>query len=57
MTCVGCKTLLEHGTCDHACTKSEDEKKFKETATEKGYMDCGVCGATVELAEACNHIT
>jgi hypothetical protein len=57
LTCVGCKTLLEHGTQNHVCAKSEDEEKFKQTVNEKGYMVCNVCGATVELAEACNHIT
>ncbi|KAF2036042.1 hypothetical protein EK21DRAFT_52351, partial [Setomelanomma holmii] len=57
LTCVGCKTLLDNGTQNHVCKKSEEEEKFKQTATEKGYQQCNVCGATVELAEACNHIT
>ncbi|KAG9185256.1 hypothetical protein G6011_07800 [Alternaria panax] len=57
LTCVKCKALLEEGTQNHQCKQTEDEKKFKQTAKEKGYQECFVCGATVELAEACNHIT
>lgn len=57
LTCVGCKMLLENGTQNHVCKKNEEEEKFKQIATEKGYQECNVCGATVELAEACNHIT
>ncbi|KAH7361234.1 hypothetical protein BKA66DRAFT_444801 [Pyrenochaeta sp. MPI-SDFR-AT-0127] len=57
VTCVKCKTLLDHGTKNHTCQQTEDDAKFKLTATKKGYQECFVCGATVELAEACNHIT
>lgn len=57
LTCTGCRTLIEQGTQDHVCKKDEDEEKFKQTATEKGYQECSICGATVELTEACNHIT
>ncbi|CAO2651208.1 Nn.00g095050.m01.CDS01 [Neocucurbitaria sp. VM-36] len=57
LTCCACKTLLDHGTQNHTCQQNEDEKKFKQTATEKGYKECFICGAIVELAEACNHIT
>ncbi|KAF1828664.1 hypothetical protein BDW02DRAFT_584306 [Decorospora gaudefroyi] len=56
-TCVECKQLLEEGTRNHECKQNEDDKRFKQMATEKGYQECSVCGATVELAEACNHIT
>jgi hypothetical protein len=57
LTCTSCKTLIEHGTQNHTCAKDENEEKFKQIVTEKGYQECSVCGATVELAEACNHIT
>ncbi|KAI4657741.1 uncharacterized protein J4E78_006129 [Alternaria triticimaculans] len=57
LTCVKCRTLLDEGTQNHKCDQNEDDKKFKQTANEKGYQECFVCGATVELAEACNHIT
>ena len=57
LTCVKCKTLIDQRTQNHVCKQDEDEAKFKQTATEKGYQECFVCGATVELAEACNHIT
>ncbi|KAI4645117.1 hypothetical protein J4E93_005917 [Alternaria ventricosa] len=57
LTCVKCRSLLDEGTQNHKCDQNEDDKKFKQTANEKGYQECFVCGATVELAEACNHIT
>ncbi|KAL6710827.1 hypothetical protein ACN47E_007884 [Coniothyrium glycines] len=57
LTCVKCKTLLDQGTQNHGCRQDEQDKKFKQTAAEKGYQECFVCGAIVELAEACNHIT
>ncbi|KAF1851888.1 uncharacterized protein K460DRAFT_270383 [Cucurbitaria berberidis CBS 394.84] len=57
LTCCSCKTLLDQSTQNHTCQQDEDEKKFKEIAAEKGYQECFVCGATVELAEACNHIS
>ncbi|KAH6870304.1 hypothetical protein BKA58DRAFT_457741 [Alternaria rosae] len=57
LTCVKCQTALDQGARNHKCEQSEDDKKFKQTANEKGYQECFVCGATVELAEACNHIT
>jgi hypothetical protein len=56
-TCVGCKKLLVGGKLQHKCSQADDEIEFKKTADEKGYQQCGVCGTTVELAEACNHIT
>jgi transcription initiation factor IIE alpha subunit len=49
--------LLDQIVENHVCQQDENEKKFKQTATEKGYQECSVCGAVVELAEACNHIT
>lgn len=57
MTCTGCRVLLHDGTKDHVCTKSDEEEKFKKIAQENGYQECTVCGATVELIEACNHVT
>lgn len=56
LTCTNCKTLLD---CveGHTCDQNEDYKKFKQTATEKGFQECPTCASTVELAEACNHIT
>jgi hypothetical protein len=57
LTCCSCKTVLDQGTASHTCKVNEEEVKFKQTVTEKGYQECVVCGATVELAEACNHIT
>jgi hypothetical protein len=57
LTCLKCKTLLDQGTQNHECKQDEDDAKFKQAAAEKGYQECFVCGATVELAEACNHIT
>jgi hypothetical protein len=56
-TCASCKVLLDQGTQNHTCTQNEEEEKFKETVIKNGYQECSVCGATVELAEACNHIT
>ncbi|KAF2866071.1 hypothetical protein BDV95DRAFT_599104 [Massariosphaeria phaeospora] len=56
-TCIDCRTLLLNGTADHVCEVPDSDKKFKETAKEKGYQSCFACGSTVELAEACNHIT
>jgi hypothetical protein len=57
MTCTGCRALLLNGTEGHVCKKDENEVKFRQTATEKGYQLCEMCGATVELTEACNHMT
>lgn len=56
LTCTTCKALL-NGVEGHTCEQNEDYKKFKQTATEKGFQDCPTCASTVELAEACNHIT
>ncbi|KAF2689765.1 hypothetical protein K458DRAFT_400451 [Lentithecium fluviatile CBS 122367] len=56
-TCVICKALLNDGIQGHTCEVPEHERKFKETAQQQGYKECFTCGATVELAEACNHIT
>ncbi|KAF2446737.1 hypothetical protein P171DRAFT_238268 [Karstenula rhodostoma CBS 690.94] len=56
-TCCSCKTLLADGTEGHICKTSDHDQKFKETVNERGFKECFVCGAVVELAEACNHIT
>jgi hypothetical protein len=57
VTCVTCKALVEDGIEDHICEVQEDERRFKEAVHEQGYKECFVCGRTVELTEACNHIT
>lgn len=57
ITCIGCRSMLKDGIENHTCEVQENDKKFKETADEEGYQECFVCGRTVELAEACNHIT
>lgn len=57
LTCTGCRVLLHDGIQNHVCTKSDEEEKFKKIAQENGYQECTTCGATVELIEACNHIT
>ncbi|KAJ4297928.1 hypothetical protein N0V90_005827 [Kalmusia sp. IMI 367209] len=56
-TCVSCKGLLVDGVQGHICVVAEHDKKFKDCVNEQGYKECSVCGVTVELAEACNHIT
>ncbi|KAF3047992.1 hypothetical protein E8E12_005103 [Didymella heteroderae] len=56
LTCTTCKALLD-GVKNHACEQNEDYKKFKQTAAEKGFQECPTCASTVELKEACNHIT
>lgn len=56
ITCVRCKALLQHEKHAHECGPNEEDRKFKQMATEKGYKACPVCGVTVELAEACNHV-
>ncbi|KAF2629593.1 hypothetical protein BU25DRAFT_318935, partial [Macroventuria anomochaeta] len=55
LTCTSCKILL-NGIEGHTCDQNEDYKKFKHTATEKGFQECPICASTVELTEACNHI-
>ncbi|KAL5114843.1 hypothetical protein ACEQ8H_007272 [Pleosporales sp. CAS-2024a] len=57
LTCVTCKNLLNDSTTNHVCKPDENEEKFQKLAEKKGYQSCSQCGATVELAEACNHIT
>jgi hypothetical protein len=41
----------------HTCTTPEIDEKFQQTAKEKGYQECKICGHVIELKEACNHIT
>jgi hypothetical protein len=55
-TCTSCKMLLKQGAQSHICRKDENDEKFKQAAMENGYQVCNVCGVTVELSEACNHI-
>lgn len=56
-TCVSCKTLLPDGVQGHACAVADHDRKFMNCVEEKGYKECSVCGVTVELKEACNHIS
>ncbi|KAL1605324.1 hypothetical protein SLS60_004872 [Paraconiothyrium brasiliense] len=49
-------TLLIDGTEGHTCKIDDNDQKFKEIVDEKGYKECYVCGATVELAEDWNGI-
>jgi hypothetical protein len=56
-TCVHCKMLLSDKRTEHKCGSNEEDEKFKQMVIEKGYQACFVCGVTVELIEACNHIT
>ncbi|KAJ5065708.1 hypothetical protein J3E72DRAFT_182704 [Bipolaris maydis] len=55
-TCVHCKTLLDKNNLTHTCISNDTDEAFKQIVLEKGYQRCFACGATVELAEACNHI-
>lgn len=57
MTCIGCRALLEQGVANHVCKKDENEEKFKQEVSAKGYQLCSTCNTTIELIEACNHIT
>lgn len=57
VTCVPCKTLIRSGLRHHECKGQEVERVFQETAKKEGYKECFACGRTIELAEACNHIT
>ncbi|OAG05293.1 uncharacterized protein CC84DRAFT_834351 [Paraphaeosphaeria sporulosa] len=56
-TCCSCKMLLADGTESHVCEINDEDQLFKETVAKRGFKECFVCGATIELAEACNHIT
>ncbi|KAF2130857.1 hypothetical protein P153DRAFT_312897, partial [Dothidotthia symphoricarpi CBS 119687] len=56
-TCVSCKRLLASGTKEHACRGAEEEREFRQAAKEQGFQECFGCSRTIELAEACNHIT
>ncbi|EMD69276.1 hypothetical protein COCSADRAFT_56374, partial [Bipolaris sorokiniana ND90Pr] len=55
-TCVHCKTLLDKNSPAHTCGSNDVDENFKQIVLKKGYQRCFACGATVELAEACNHI-
>lgn len=56
-TCTECKHLMSDGSQNHMCKKDEAEEEFRKSIKQHGYQQCQVCGATVELAEACNHVT
>lgn len=55
--CGMCRAKLLRALIEHRCKVGEAEAQFKKTSKEKGYQECHGCGSTVELAEACNHIT
>ncbi|KAF2185246.1 hypothetical protein K469DRAFT_750426 [Zopfia rhizophila CBS 207.26] len=57
ITCITCKTRVPQDLRSHECDVPDEEKKFKITVKEKGYQECYTCGRTVELVEACNHIS
>lgn len=66
-TCTKCKNLLHEqkrednelgpALAAHNCDITESEKQFRDAAKEHGYQVCDGCGGTVELKEACNHMT
>ncbi|KAF2263174.1 hypothetical protein CC78DRAFT_569198 [Lojkania enalia] len=56
-TCTHCKTLINDAISDHECELSEEDRKFEITVKEKGYQKCYNCESTIELIEACNHIS
>jgi hypothetical protein len=56
-TCISCKKPVGQRVQNHTCEESEEDKMFRQTAMEKGYKECFLCGVVVELMEACNHIT
>jgi hypothetical protein len=41
----------------HTCSIPESDRVFAVHAKEAGYQQCRNCGRSVELIEACNHIT
>jgi hypothetical protein len=55
--CKACQAILRGVGNTHTCELPEAERKFKETVQKKGYQECNGCGGTIELMEACNHIT
>lgn len=55
--CQNCAAALLAAVIEHTCEVREEDRKFKLTAKEKGFQECSCCGKTIELAEACNHIT
>lgn len=50
-TCCSCKMLLANGNQGHVCKVDDEEQKFKEMVEKRGFKECSVCGATIELAE------
>lgn len=55
--CNTCKASLIPVITAHKCQIAEDDKLFKKVADEEGFKECFGCGSTVELSEACNHMT
>ena len=70
-TCTYCKNSIHeketcqlcannewpHAIMEHECVLSETDRQFKDAVKENGYQECYTCGSTVELSEACNHMT
>lgn len=57
LTCVSCKMLIDSDVAAHECIVPEADMKFELVVREKNYQRCFNCGATIELSEACNHIS
>ncbi|OCK85732.1 hypothetical protein K432DRAFT_399997 [Lepidopterella palustris CBS 459.81] len=57
LTCVNCKALIDPTAGIHECIVQEEDRQFKKAVQEHGYQECFNCGATIELTEACNHMS
>lgn len=57
LTCVSCKALVDSNAAAHECIVLEADVKFELVVREKNYQRCFNCGATIELSDACNHIS
>ncbi|KAF2089143.1 hypothetical protein K490DRAFT_38668, partial [Saccharata proteae CBS 121410] len=58
LTCTTCKNVITepNGLVTHTCQREKDEA-FAKAAKNLRYQPCPGCQRTVELAEACNHIS
>jgi hypothetical protein len=52
-----CRSIIIKAIAEHKCSIPETDLQFKLKAEKEGYQECYACGRTVELAEACNHMT
>ncbi|OCL14692.1 hypothetical protein AOQ84DRAFT_220353 [Glonium stellatum] len=57
VTCVKCKALVDSNVAAHECIVPEADRKFEIVVREENYQRCVNCGITIELSEACNHIS